>query len=757
MSADCYAQTPDGRLMIADGINPVRIWDGQTAEPELAGLMPPTSAVTMANGSGAGNIVGNYFAFSRFIDRRGNESDFGPISAQLVAQSATLTVTDATNTTPIAVTTSAPHALTTGDTVVIDEVLGNDEANGTWEVSVIDATSFYLIDSSAVNDYASGGTVRTGVDEINYTDVPLPAEAEEWASKVVRRQILRNTAGQATTFYIDIDTEDLVSTSFSSDQRDSVLSTNEAVPLLDENGGVFANAHGVPPRHKRCLAHHLGRMFFAVDGEYKRGAVAVTNASVTVRGINTKWVKWLKGFFLYVDGATASCEILSVDAAAQTLTLTEAYTDATQAYATYKIRPAPAERRLSYYAEANEPESVAATSTIELQEDGDDITGLLVNGSFIYFLEARHIYKLTFQSNPGIDGYVFQGAQRGCVNQRLYAEAEGTAYMLDQAGVHAFTGGDESEPSSMPIQRLFQSQAGGIKWINWKAAETFHAAIYPAEEVVRWFVCLSGFNAPRHALAYHHRSKSWWLEEFAAPITASCVGAMAGQRRVFLGGEGRRVSMLGVGRFDGIAAGDGTLHGDVTSADRLGITDAYASFSANVAGLSLAIVGGRGRDQRRKIRTVDGQRLVITTPWHITPDDTSKYQIAGITWRFHTRRWQFGRGEKLTNRRFAIFFRPTKAETLLDLQLFLDDAASPTVWQKSQEGQVAEGFAATAGKDTLQANLTRTNGHAQQRFDGQKDPNIDGPRSLRFQLSGTAGEDGVEISAMDVDGVVGAQ
>lgn len=68
----------------------------------------------------------------------------------------TLTLTDATNATPIVVT-SAAHGLVTGMTVAITGVLGNTAANGTWVVTVLTADTFSLDTSVGNGAYVSGG------------------------------------------------------------------------------------------------------------------------------------------------------------------------------------------------------------------------------------------------------------------------------------------------------------------------------------------------------------------------------------------------------------------------------------------------------------------------------------------------------------------------------------------------------------------------------------------------------------------------
>lgn len=69
------------------------------------------------------------------------------------------TVTGATNASPIVVTTSAAHGLTTGQTVYIGSVAGNTAANGSFVATVVSATTFSLGGSTGNGAYTSGGTV----------------------------------------------------------------------------------------------------------------------------------------------------------------------------------------------------------------------------------------------------------------------------------------------------------------------------------------------------------------------------------------------------------------------------------------------------------------------------------------------------------------------------------------------------------------------------------------------------------------------
>jgi hypothetical protein len=72
----------------------------------------------------------------------------------------TVAIASSTNASPIAITTSAVHGLTTGDTVFICDHTTNTNANGTWEVTVTSTTAFTLTGSTGNGVGGAAGTVR---------------------------------------------------------------------------------------------------------------------------------------------------------------------------------------------------------------------------------------------------------------------------------------------------------------------------------------------------------------------------------------------------------------------------------------------------------------------------------------------------------------------------------------------------------------------------------------------------------------------
>jgi len=70
-----------------------------------------------------------------------------------------VTISAASNASPIVVTTDSAHALSTGKTVWISDVAGNIAANGKWTVTVVDSTHFQLNGSAGSGSYTPSGIV----------------------------------------------------------------------------------------------------------------------------------------------------------------------------------------------------------------------------------------------------------------------------------------------------------------------------------------------------------------------------------------------------------------------------------------------------------------------------------------------------------------------------------------------------------------------------------------------------------------------
>lgn len=99
-----------------------------------------------------------------------------------------LTVAGATNATPIVITTSSSHGLSSGDSVAIAGVGGNTNANGVFSITVLSSTTFSLQNVREGTDIAGNGAYTTGgyviklsVDEF-LSDIPAGARVATSAS-----------------------------------------------------------------------------------------------------------------------------------------------------------------------------------------------------------------------------------------------------------------------------------------------------------------------------------------------------------------------------------------------------------------------------------------------------------------------------------------------------------------------------------------------------------------------------------------------
>lgn len=105
-------------------------------------------------------VIANRYSFWVVVDgASANYTTFGAGVGKLQSFLAPVVISGASNATPISITTSTAHGFSTGQQVCIRNVLGNTAANGTWTITVTDATHFTLDTSVGNGVYTSGGVV----------------------------------------------------------------------------------------------------------------------------------------------------------------------------------------------------------------------------------------------------------------------------------------------------------------------------------------------------------------------------------------------------------------------------------------------------------------------------------------------------------------------------------------------------------------------------------------------------------------------
>lgn len=496
----------------------------------------------------------------------------------------------------------------------------------------------------------------SGAAQINYTNVPVPQQ-----STVVTRQIFRNLDGEAQTVYLDIETTDLGSTTFSSTRADLDLATQTALDLATD-----ATRFGVPPDYKPYLTWHQNRMYAYGVETYREGSVELTQGSPNVIGRGTEWKATFAGRLFYTPNGLALQTILSCDPVTQTLVLDSNYAGATDIFAVYAIKPVAAELNALHYSESNLPEAWDPTKVLTLPEDGDEPTGMFNYQSYLYFAKRRHLYRLTTRTDPALDGLLSLACRIGAVNNRCWVNVDETMYMLSESGVFAYRGDDQGTLLSTPIQDMFRQDATDDTKINFQTSRYFHCCHNPQAEVIIWFVALASDYLPRHMLIYNYKQQKWWVEKYPLRCGASVLGRLGNAAgdisqsiaQYFIGTSADKVLAPGTVALDGNPVG-GTISGSVTSASTCSLTDVNASFGDDAIGCPVAISDGRGRLQVRQVVSASGGRLNLDRLWLVLPDTTSLYVLGGIPWQYQTQRLRWQPGETEVTRFGEIEFFPT--------------------------------------------------------------------------------------------------
>lgn len=591
---------------------------------------------------------------------------------------------------------------------------------------------------------------------VTYTGVESPLTVST-LTVITRRQILRNTAGQALTYYVDVDTADLASTTFASTKTDAQLSAETPVPLFDSDGRSIATRFGTPPQNKSVIVSYLSRLFLGGEVTYDEGHAELTHGSVAVTGVGTHWRAALIGRRFYVTGHSESYIIAGVTDTT-TMTLEEVYGGETDKFAVYSIRSAPGDRNVIYYTEAGQYDAWPPTATLAIDQNEDEVTALAPADSFLFVLMHRHIYRLTYNESPGLDGGLFLSCLRGCVNQRCWLYVDEDLYLLDEQGIYRFAGSAEAEPISGPIQDLFWQDLGerdrDSLRVNWKAQKFFHASHSREEQVLRWFVALGDNRLPRHALCFQYRREAWWVEEYPYVVGANASWEGTTGRQL-LAGPSRRVLTPSRERLDGPTADSGTTRGTITSATQDSITDAWASFPASgLVGNPVTLVDGAGKGQRRIITSVSSQTLRVLHPWKVRPDATTVYQIGGINWRWKSG-WLGWADEEMTNpRRVAVLFEPCASDNLMDLRIYEEHARTAKTWAFDYPASKADrqSIHCEKGKADAVIDLTDEQGFAQLRMDDGSERYVHASDTIAVELRGVSAPAPTRVYEIAVEG-----
>lgn len=596
----------------------------------------------------------------------------------------------------------------------------------------------------------SGQFILNANAQIDYTGIPVSPD-----NRVARRQIFRNTNGQARTYYLDVDIADNVSTTATSTTSDTLLALNEAFPIFNSQNLLLTLDNLPPPDTKPVLAFSQNRCFAAGYQAYSEGSCEVTQGSTLITGRGTFWRANWAGRLIYIEGADATYEIASVSESAQTITLTTNYTGDTNLYAGYTIRPTSGECSLIYFSTLASPEAWPPTNAIAIPDEDDEVTGLMPLYGFLYILKRRSVYKFTAQNDPLADGYLFLNARRGCVNHRCWVVVDEHAFILDERGVHLFNGGQEPEDVSGPIQDLFRD--GSETPINWAASRFFHAGHSPGESAIRFFVAFRGDYLPRHALCFCYSLRRWWIEEYPRPVGCSVLGASgrvshgwgSKAEQLYAGSDAGEIFAFQQARPDIAAASASTPYTVISG----GIETVTVSGTptADMVGAPLVLrKQAQAAVQSRRIVAVSGNEIQVTPPWLSAPAAGDEAVVGGFLWQMRTDDFRMVAGEATGERSVEVFFDRNKGQKF-DIELAYDYAAD-VVNAANIAASANFGVEYKASRTAIRVDMAKREAFAIIRLDGLREGMTDGPRTVRVKLTGIGGKDRDAIVQLVIKG-----
>lgn len=177
--------------------------------------------------------------------------------------------------------------------------------------------------------------------------------------------------------------------------------------------------------------------------------------------------------------------------------------------------------------------------------DPDVITGLMPMSGSLYVGQRKHIVRLTVGDDPLSSASAVPVSQRGMLNDRCWDQFEGTAYIADSQGVHAFNG-DSSESLSEAISTYWTTPL-----IDLSKSRYFFLRVNEAERAVRFYYAPVGSSSrfPTAALCYSLTTKAWWSEDYAVPLASAVRANSGGSVQEFVGGPGK-IYRSGAGSTD---------------------------------------------------------------------------------------------------------------------------------------------------------------------------------------------------------------
>lgn len=642
-----------------------------------------------------------------------------------------------------------PAGIVRPTNAVVGAPLGSGALNGTYIAYV----SFFRADQfeSSFSDVSASFTL-TDAQEVAYTDIPTSPDP-----RVIGRRIYRTLDQESLTVYLDVEIDDNTSTTAFSDLDDPTLAQQIPFALLTQGNVTTTLDHEPPPSDKPFVAWHLERAYAAGYEDYAEGSCEVQLGSSLIQGRGTEWCPTFVGRNVYIAGGDATYQIAAVDVVNQIITTTNPYLGDTNLFAAYSIRPDPGVCNTLNYTLPSFLEAWPPLNGLAIPEDDDRTTGLMSMGGYLYILKRQSIYRLTVQSDPATDGFVFLSVHRGCINNRCWVTVGDAALFLDERGVHSFDGSQGDNDLSTNIQDIFRIGGSTIP-INWQASKWFHSVHSLTEQTVRWFVVFRGDYLPRHALAFNYVLNRWWIEEYPRAVGASSIGLIGkpsntwgqGGERVYLGSDANEMYALTESGPDVLQEKSAKVL--IVTAAGIETLVLSGDLPASAVGAPIVVRTGRGRLQTRRVVAITDNIVQISPPWLIQPKEGDSVQIGGFSYQIMTQGLRFAGGEATGERSAEVGYRPVKGQTL-DVSWRNDFTPDLVGCCASIRPSQNFGVEEIRGESARVIDASKQEGYSLIQFNSLREGQTDGPRRLQMILEGVAGAGQQSITSIILKGI----
>lgn len=342
------------------------------------------------------------------------------------------------------------------------------------------------------------------------------------------------------------------------------------------------------------------------------------------------------------------------------------------------------------YSEIDEPESMPDVNELLIQTNlraTDYITALIPCGGAMLIGQSRHLYRLTYVSQPLIDAAITLAAYRGVLNQRCWDIYDGDVYAMDDQGVYSVTPNGSVESLTTNLFDIWQDK------IDYSLAEWFTVRVDKKNSLLRVCVAVKGDGStkfPSRMYVYSFDSKTWWEERYPSELTCATEVRVNNDIRLVYGTSASGgLRTLNSGNTD-------LCKGAITSVTITNPGRGYTTPPTITAPLGHGAVFECGLDANGSITGIvvkfpgtkyGSGSLTISAPptggTQATATFTSTDSSQPVYWSFRSGAFEFvsdvmdKRGGQAQSRHCSVVYKPTTSSCLLNLKTFYNNATYP--------------------------------------------------------------------------------